>query len=95
MPGVEAREGMGGMVPWAGTGDMEVMLARPEMFEFWLAETGFDAANWVLADTLVVAGGGTMPDRDVAAVVIDGSGVAEMKSSKSSSSPTVEARVAD
>ena len=92
MPGVVFRDGMGATVPGVDTGDMEAMLVNSEILEDCIAETGFGAANWVLADTLVVAdGGGTIPESDVAAVVVDGAGVAEIKSSKSSSSPTIEA----
>lgn len=74
-----------------GAGDMDEMLARPEMLEPCVALTGFGAANCVAAETLVVVcGGGRIPETEVAAVVVDGSGVAEMKSSKSSSSLRID-----
>ena len=95
LAGVETSEFIG-TAGTAGAGDMDDRLARPGMFGVCEAETGFGAANCVFAETLVVvAGGDVIPEREVAAVVVDCAGVAEMKSSKSSSSPATEDRVAD
>lgn len=73
-------------VPVLGAGDMEEKPTRSFRFGAWDPETGLGAANWVLDVVVAVEVGGWMLERGfgLGAAVVDG--VADWKSSKSSSS---------